>query len=98
MPSSDPLTETVSRSDSSTTSGTVLRDDRVFIEEADAASARRVLAGLCAAAATRCFGANGGLLASGWKSIIGRRRCSQLYCLQRAIPLSRGIHVPDKVV
>ena len=57
-----------------------------------APAARR--AGLGAELATRCFGARGGLFAAGVNSIMGRRRCSQLYCFANARPLSRGIHVP----
>jgi len=49
-----------------------------------------------AVGATRCFGARGGLLAAGWNSMIGRRRCSQLYCLASCSPRSRGIHVPRR--
>ena len=96
LPSSEPLTETVSCSDSSTGSGGALLDDRVLtVGAAAGASARFEGAGLAGVAEARCLGARGGLLASGWKSIIGKSRCSQLYCLQRATPLSRGIQVPS---
>ena len=98
LPSSEPLTETVSCSDSSTGSGGALLDDRVLtVGAAAGASARFEGAGLAGVAEARCLGARGGLLASGWKSIIGKSRCSQLYCLQRATPLSRGIQVPEEI-
>lgn len=98
LPSSEPLTETVSCSDSSTGTGAALLEDLVLIEvEAAGASAAARLEGVGFAGAeeTRCLGARGGLLASGWKSIMGSSRCSQLYCLHRARPLSRGIQVPE---
>ena len=44
--------------------------------------------------ARMCFGAGGGLFAAGWNSMMGRRRCSQLYWRARLSPRSIGIHVP----
>src|SRR6266436_478227 len=49
-----------------------------------------------AVGATKCFGASGGLFAAGWNSMIGRRRCSQLYCFASCSPRSRGIQVPGE--
>src|ERR1700722_5228578 len=96
-PSSDPRTERVSRSESSSaTSGGARFDDRVFtketLEDGSGAAARR--AGR-ETVETRCFGARGGLLVPvGWNSMIGLSNVSQLYCLANARPLGRGIHVP----
>ena len=98
-PSSDPRADNVSCSDSSsTTSGTCRREDRVLtigLPSIDSFAAG-LRGGRPAVLATRCFGASGGLLAVGWNSIIGRRRSSQLYCLAKPRPLSRGIQVPEK--
>lgn len=41
-----------------------------------------------------CFGASGGLSTLGWKSMIGRKIFSMLYCFAKARPRSRGTHVP----
>ena len=105
-PSSDPLIENVSGSDSSG-STTARRDERVLCvgveaccsaaaAAAAAAAARRAGIFGCDGAATRCLGASGGLfsLASGWNSMMGRSKCSQLYCWHSEIPRSKGIHVP----
>ena len=83
----------VSRSvSSSTVPGACRREARVLTtEEASAATGRR--AGR-AVVVTRCLGASGGLLAAGWNSMMGRRRASQLYCLAKFSPRSRGIQVP----
>lgn len=54
-------------------------------------------AGRGAVAETRCFGARGGLFAAGWKSMRGRSRVSQLYCLAKENPRSRGIQVPKEM-
>jgi hypothetical protein len=67
-PSSEPRTESVSWSDSSsTTSGTCRREERVLtietFDDGSGAAARR--AGRVTVLATRCFGARGGLLAAG---------------------------------
>ena len=95
VPSAEPFTDRVSISESSPTCGNAFLVERVLIVGVPA-SPRREFGLLAEGAATKCFGASGGLmsLASGWKSIIGRRRCSQLYCLQSSIPRLRGIQVP----
>ena len=76
------------------TSGAFLREERVFMVDGPGGASNRRGPGLVGVGATRCFGAGGGLLASGWKSIIGSSRCSQLYCLHSVSPRSSGIHVP----
>lgn len=95
---SEPLIENDSGSEPSSGSTAALREDRVLTVGVEACgSARR--GGILGwdGVATRCLGASGGLLsvASGWNSIIGRSRCSQLYCWHREIPRSRGIQVPS---
>jgi hypothetical protein len=97
-PSSEPRTERVSCSESSsTTSGGGRRDARVFtiegFKDGSEAAARR--AGRVAAVDTRCFGAKGGLFVpAGWNSMMGLSKISQLYCFASNRPLGRGIHVP----
>lgn len=98
-PSSEPRPERLSRSESSSTiSCTFLLVDRVLIIEllAFCSAGPLLRVGLVALLAldTKCFGASGGLLAAGWNSMIGRKRCSQLYCLAKANPRSKGIQVP----
>jgi hypothetical protein len=94
-PSSEPRIDSVSCSDS-TSIGACLRDDRVLImaPASGISLAAAFRAGRLTVLATRCLGARGGLLAAGVNSMIGRSRTSQLYCLARVKPRSRGIQVP----
>ena len=64
-PSSDPFAEGIACSMSPTMSGKFLREERVLIVEGAGAASGRRRPGLVGVGATRCFGARGGLLASG---------------------------------
>jgi hypothetical protein len=90
-PSSDPRIVSSTPSDSSTLSP-ALRGRT--LETVLSVPVRR--GGRPPVGATKCFGASGGLFAAGWNSMIGRRRCSQLYCFASCSPRSRGIQVPEE--
>ena len=93
VPSSEPRTDSVSTSEPSP-SCPVRFEDRVLIGISPVGSPPRRMLALEDCADTRCFGANGGLFASGWKSMIGFSATSQPYCRHRTSPRSRGIQVP----
>ena len=90
-PSSDPRIVSSIASDSSPTSGALRTRTLVTLPSVFVRRGGRPLVG-----ATKCFGASGGLFAAGWNSMIGRRRCSQLYCFASCSPRSRGIQVPER--
>jgi hypothetical protein len=89
-PSSDPRIVLSTPSDSSATSPVLCTRALEMLLSVPVRRGGRPVVG-----ATMCFGASGGLFAAGWNSIIGRRRCSQLYCLASCSPRSRGIQVPE---
>lgn len=93
-PSSEPRTDSVSRSVSSGTSCVWRLDERVTAESESGAPPRARAGRELALLLMRCFGANGGLFVLGWNSIMGRNRCSQLYCFASDSPRSKGIQVP----
>jgi hypothetical protein len=90
-PSSDPRIVSATASESSAPSPVLCARGLGILPSVPVRRGGRPVVG-----ATRCFGASGGLFAAGWNSMIGRRRCSQLYCLARCSPRSRGIQVPDE--